>query len=318
VSHAARAHGERGPERSGGRARPRVIVVGSANTDLVLRVPRLPHPGETTPGATLSRRQGGKGANQAAATARLGAATWMVGRVGDDERGGEALGALEESGVDCSWLGRSAEPTGLAVVLVDDRGENMIAVAPGANGDVAADWVREAVSTLARPGAVVLACLEIPVEAVRAASLTAREKACRFVLNPAPALRLDADLIALCDVLTPNERELPVLATGGPGQLLRLGAGAVVVTLGEAGASLHRPDRAPFRQPAFRVAGVDATGAGDAFSGTLAWALASGRDLEEAVGLAAAAGALATRGLGARASLATSSEVWGLYSGQVR
>jgi ribokinase len=289
--------------------KPSVVVVGSLNADLVVRVPRLPSAGETVAGSTLTRSQGGKGANQAAAAARLGAHVVMVGSVGDDGPGREAIDDLEGYGVDCSRVRRGSRPTGVAVVLVDAHGENLIAVVPGANADLDPAAVADAVSGVAAPGSVVLACLEVPLESVEAAAFAARGSGCRFVLDPAPARPVSDELLGLCDVLTPNEHELAVLTGSGPEDLLDRGVPAVVVTQGERGASLYRRGRPVFTQPAFRVAGVDSTGAGDAFNATLAWALASGCRLEEAVLLACAGGALATRGLGARASLATSSEV---------
>lgn len=291
-----------------------MIVVGSLNADLVLRVRRVPRPGETVVAASLSRAQGGKGANQAAAAALLGARTRMIGRVGEDDAGREALRSLEARGVDCSEVRTSAGLTGLAVVVVEDGGENAIVVAPGANGDVLADEVARAVTGAATPASVVLACLEVPLEAVTAAAVAARARGARVVLDPAPARPLGDELLALCDVLTPNRGELEVLASGGPDGLLARGARAVVVTLGEEGAVLYREGLPPLRQPPFAVTSLDATGAGDAFNGTLGWALASGRDLETAVRLAAAGGALAARRVGARASLGTAAEVEGLAS----
>jgi ribokinase len=286
-----------------------VIVVGSLNADLVFRVHRLPHRGETVGGATLSRSQGGKGANQAAAAALLGARTWMVGRVGDDAPGEEAVGSLRGLGVECSQVGRGRHATGLAAIVVDGHGENMIAVAPGANAELDPEAVTRALHAVAQPGGVVLACLEVPLDAVHAAATAARKLACGFVLNPAPARPVSDELLGLCDVLTPNEHEVAGLGVACPEELLERGAAAVVVTRGREGASLYRTGKPTFRQAAFGVAAVDSTGAGDAFSATLVWALASGRRLEDAVRLAAAGGALATRGLGARAALATSSEV---------
>ena len=289
--------------------KPLVIVIGSLNADLVFRVPHLPQRGETVNGATLSRSQGGKGANQAAAAARLGAHTWMVGRVGDDAHGEEAVGSLLRGGVDCSYVRLGERATGVAAIMVDDQGENMIAAACGANAEVDAGSVTRALQAVAKPGGVVLACLEVPIAAVQAAAVAARELGCRFVLNPAPARPVSDGLLGLCDVLTPNEHEVAGLGAARPDELLERGAAAVVVTRGREGATLHRPGKPTVRQAAFGVAAVDSTGAGDAFSATLAWALASGRRLEDAVRLAAAGGALATRGLGARAALATSAEV---------
>lgn len=293
----------------------RVIVVGSVNTDLIVKVPRLPGPGETVIGGTFHRAQGGKGANQAAAAARLGAATWLVAAVGNDAFGREALADLEAIGVDLSYVQTGDEPTGVAQIIVDGRGENLIAVASGANAELSVEWVADAIAALARDGAVVLANLEVPDDAVAKAAKAAHGGGCIFVLNPAPARALPADLLARCDVLTPNEHEVGELGYGTIGELLTEGAQAIVVTKGARGADLHRPGLAVVHQEAFPVDVVDTTGAGDAFSATLAWALAKGRGLEQAVRLGAAGAALATRGLGARASLAHGAELERLASG---
>jgi ribokinase len=294
----------------------RVVVVGSINVDLVTRVPRLPEPGETVIGGTFHKTHGGKGANQAVAAARLGASTLIVGAVGGDEFGREARAVLAREGVDVSWLGTSDLPTGVAQILVGETGENLIAVASGANGDVSAERVTEALRAALAPGAVVLASLEVPVEAVEAAAAVARERGCRLILNPAPARDLPAELLSSCDLLTPNEIEARVLGLSQPEALWERGVSAVVVTRGSAGADLLRPGARVHHQAAFPVEVVDTTGAGDAFSATLAWALAGGRSLEEAVALAAAGGALATRAMGARAGFGAREEVEALAAGR--
>lgn len=287
---------------------PNVVVVGSANVDLIMRVPRLPRTGETVIGATFSRAPGGKGANQAAAAARLGARTWFVGMVGDDDLGAWTRSDLERTGVDCSELGVGSAPTGVAQIWLDEAGENAIAVASGANGEVSASFVRKAFGRIDADSAVVLADLEIPDGAVSAAAETAEARGWTFVLNPAPARPLAASLLRRCGVLTPNRAEAVTL---GPDieALLDAGVGAVAVTLGAGGVDLYRPDRAVHHQDAFAVGVRDTTGAGDAFSATIAWAMAEGRDLKDAVAMAAAAGALATREVGARASLASRVEL---------
>jgi ribokinase len=285
-----------------------VIVVGSANVDLVMRVPRLPQLGETVIGATFSRSPGGKGANQAAAAATLGARTWFVGKVGDDDLGAWTRADLERTGVDCSALGTSSLPTGVAQIWVDETGENEITVASGANGDVEGAFVTEALGRIDGDRAVVLASLEIPEGAVTAAAEIASTRGWGFVLNPAPARPLPTSLLARCTVLTPNQSEVLALASDVK-RLLDAGVDAVIVTLGDEGAEVHRGGRDAHHQPAFPVEVRDTTGAGDAFSATLAWAIADGRDLGEAVRLATAAGALATRAVGARASLATREEL---------
>jgi ribokinase len=184
---------------------------------------------------------------------------------------------------------------------VDGAGQNMIAVASGANHTLGAGDVTERLRDLAAEGVVLLANLEIPDGAILAAAEHAARSGWRFVLNPAPARPLPQGLLRLCDVLTPNETEAETL--GSVEVLLGQGAGAVVVTLGAKGARVHRGDGSTVHQPSIAVDVVDTTGAGDAFNGALAWSLASGHDLEEAVRWATAAGALACRALGARASL---------------
>lgn len=290
-----------------------MIVVGSANVDLVLSVHDLPGPGETVSGGSFTRTLGGKGANQAAAAAALGARTWFVGMTGDDEHGRLVREDLAARGIDLSGVGIGVEPTGVAQIVVDRHGENQIAVASGANAELTPEAARRHVERLAEAGSVVLAVLEIPIPSVLAAAEAARAQGCRFVLNPAPAAALPVELLACCDVVAPNERELTAL--GSIPDLLRSGVGAVVVTRGARGADLFRSDGSVHHQDGFPVEAVDTTGAGDAFNGALAWALADGREIEQAVALAAAAGALATRALGARASLAGRDEVERLASG---
>jgi ribokinase len=285
-----------------------VIVVGSANVDLVMRVPRLPQPGETVIGASFTRAPGGKGANQSAAAATLGGRTWFVGKVGDDDLGAWTRTDLEAAGVDCSALGTSALPTGVAQIWVDETGENEITVASGANADVDGGFVTDALAAIDVETAVVLTNLEIPDAAVAAAAAAASGRGWPFVLNPAPARPVANSILAACAVLTPNRREALALAAD-IASLLDAGVDAVVVTLGAEGAEVHRAGRDVHRQAAFPVDARDTTGAGDAFSAALAWAIADGRDLGEAVRLAAGAGALATRAVGARASLATRDEL---------
>ncbi|MCU0482755.1 MAG: PfkB family carbohydrate kinase [Chloroflexi bacterium] len=289
-----------------------VVVVGSVNVDLVVSVPRLPGPGETVSGGSFAVHDGGKGANQAAAAALLGAPTFLVAAVGPDEHGARARAALVAGGVDLGRLATRDAPTGVAAILVAAGGENLIAVAPGANGLLDAGWVAESVAAIAGPGDVVLACLEISEAAVEAAVEAAGRAGSTFVLNPAPARPLAADVVGRCAVLTPNQHELALL--GGPGPLLAAGAGAIVETRGAEGCVVHRPDRAPVAIAAYPVRPVDTTGAGDAFNGALAVRLAEGADLLDAARWAAAAAAMATRRLGARAGLADRAEVEALIA----
>jgi ribokinase len=286
-------------------------VVGSINVDLVTYVERLPGPGETVSGGRFSRVHGGKGGNQAVAAARLGAQTSMVGVVGRDDLGESARAELASEDVDVAQVRSGNDPTGVAQILVDAGGENLIAVAGGANEELSAGMVRQSFEGIDAPDAVVCAVLEIPEQAVLEAAGQARERGWSFVLNPAPARPLSNELLSLCSVVTPNEHEVSGLGKERPEDLLEHGAGAVVVTLGSEGARLLRLDRAPHHQPAFRAQPVDTTGAGDAFSGALAWGLASGNELEVAVELASAAAALSTQIPGARAGMPTHEELQG-------
>lgn len=283
-----------------------VIIVGSANMDLVLPdVERIPAAGETVLAGPLQTHPGGKGANQATAVAALGTRAIFVGRVGADDFGDRVVADLQARSVDTVALTRAEAPTGVAVVLIDRSSENSIVVAPGANATLGTD------STTLAPevsSAVVLASLEVPLDTVLAWARLAQRRGWRFVLNPAPARALPAELLPLVAVLTPNRHELAAMGVP-PAELLAAGVGAVMVTLGADGAELHRAGAPVVRQSAPRVDAVDTTGAGDAFNGALAAALAAGRSDEEALAHACVAGALATRAVGARASQPSSDEL---------
>jgi ribokinase len=279
-----------------------VVVVGSANMDFILRVERLPGAGETVRGASLLRLPGGKGANQAVAAARAGGVTHFIGMVGDDREGEELRLDLARERVDITSLRTTTTTaTGAAIVLVDEHaGENAIAVALGANASLTRHTVATELGRIKTSGMVVVAGHEIPEEAVLAAARFSSMAGATFVLNPAPARPIPLELAACCDVITPNEREIEQLGYTGPEALLAAGAKAIVVTLGSAGARIYRRDADPVHQPAFPAEVVDTTGAGDAFAGVLAVALAEGIALEGAVRWAAAAAALSTEGPGGR------------------
>lgn len=269
----------------------RVLVLGSINVDLVTHVQRHPGPGETVLGEGLTRLAGGKGANQAVAAARAGAEVAMLGAVGDDEAGRAYVERLQRLGVDTSGVVvRQGEPTGTALIVVDASGENSIVVAAGANREVGDDAL--AVVEAADPGDVLLAQLEVPLETVaRACAIAARRKV-RVVLNAAPYAVPPGDAFALGDPVVVNEHEARLLAdtSGLPGSLL--------VTFGARGA-----DWDGLRAPAVDVPEddvVDTTGAGDAFCGALAAALARGEDRESALRAATVAGAEAVRHHGAQ------------------
>lgn len=283
-----------------------VIVVGSVNMDLVFtEVERIPGPGETVSGGSFQVLPGGKGANQVSAAARLGAHAMFVARIGTDDFGDRALDDLAASGVELGLIERVRESTGVAAVVIDRDHENAIIIAPGANAELRPDSVSVAPDV---EDAVVLACLEVPLDTVVAWARVARERGWRFVLNPAPARELPDELLALVTVLTPNQHELEVMGRSAD-DLLAAGVEAVVVTLGGDGAELHRRDQPITKQRPYPVEVVDTTGAGDAFNGALAVALAEGGSIEQALARGAAAGALATRRVGARASQPTAREV---------
>ena len=286
---------------------PTVVVVGSVNADLVVSVAELPRPGETVTGGTFARHGGGKGANQAVAAARAGAHVAMVGAVGADDLGDEALRELAAEGIDVAAVARlDGVPTGVAAIVVDAAGENFVAVASGANAEIDAAIVEEAVPRLIGRGSdgVVLLGHEVPEPVVAAGIRAGREAGWRVVLNPAPARRLTEDLEGV--ILTPNAHEARAL-TGeeeveAAARALAARTGApVLVTLGAEGALLLDGDAERLPAPAVEV--VDTTGAGDAVNGALAAELAAGRPLREAARFAMAAAALSTRVAGARAGM---------------
>ncbi len=282
----------------------RVIVVGSVNVDLVVTVERLPAPGETVIGGRFSQHHGGKGGNQAVAAARLGATTFFVGAVGDDAFGSAARAALDHEGIDTSELAISnGVATGVALILVDVAGENSIAVAGGANGDLTAWHVGMAMRRLVpRQGDVILVGHEIPTAAASAALALGRRAGATTILNPAPAHGLDAAAVALADIVTPNEGELAVLEAAG------VRSRALLVSLGAAGARLTTQD-GETRIPAPTVQVIDTVGAGDTLNGALAAGLAEGRSLDEAARRAVVAASLAVTRAGAREGMPTRAQL---------
>ncbi len=269
----------------------RVLVLGSLNVDLVTHVERHPRPGETVLGEGLERLAGGKGANQAVAAAAAGANVVMLGAVGDDEAGRACLDRLRRLGIDTSGVAvRPDQPTGTALIVVDSDGENTIVVAPGANGHVGDEALEVARSAAA--GDVLLAQLEVPLDTVARACAAASDRGARVVLNVAPYADLPADVVAHADPVVVNEHEARLLAdtAGLPPSLL--------VTFGARGA-----DWDGLRPPAVDVPEaevVDTTGAGDAFCGVLAAALARGEERETALRAALQAGADSVRHPGAQ------------------
>lgn len=294
-----------------------VIVIGGLNTDYLGRGPSLPRPGETTQGETFFSGPGGKGANQAVAAARLGARVAMIGAVGDDDRGRTLIEQIRAEGVNVDHVRRIAKmQTGAAVIHVDTHAEKQILAVPGANRALTAEDVRQTLEKMST--AVVLAQLEVPIECVEAAFKWARAVGARTVLDPAPPVQLSNDVLSLVDVLKPNAREAEALtgsrveyrdsARKAARKLIDKGVGAVAIQSGEEGNLLVWKDGEHWL-PRVKVDAVDATGAGDAFAGTLATYLARGRTLVEAATFANAAAALQTTKLGAQTGLAREEEL---------
>ena len=302
----------------------RVVVVGSANVDMVIPVPRLPGSGETVLGGPLEQYFGGKGANQAMAARRAGATVALVARFGRDDFGRRYRAFLKRTGINLSASTTAVgASTGVALISVDKAGRNQIAVAAGANSTLEEDHIERAGGLLRRAD-VLLCQLEVPLQAVGAALRAAKAFGARTILNPAPARTLPRRLLKYADLLTPNESEAASL-TGLPTRtvgevrraaqaLLALGCGAVCVTLGARGALLAEAEGVE-RIQAFKVKAVDTTGCGDAFNGALAAAWAAGLPLSDAIHWGVAAGALAATVKGAQPSLPRARAIKRLIAG---
>jgi len=304
---------------------PKIVVVGSANTDFVLRVPQLPSKGESVLGDQFSIVRGGKGANQAVAAARLGAKVTLVARLGSDSFGNDSLAAYRQEGILTDFIVQDPEiSSGVALILVDPQGDNTVSIYPGANGLLTVQNVQAAREAI-READCLLVQLEIPLETVRAALQIAHNSHVRTILNPAPARKLPADILELVDTLTPNETEGAILAGQDPSKanqdsLPRLASiidvPNLVVTLGSKGACILKNGE-PTYISSFPITPVDTTASGDAFNGALAVALARGENLSQAVRYANAAGAITATRPGAQPSLQTREELDRFMAGSV-
>jgi len=291
-------------------AHARILVIGSTNTDMVVETPQLPAPGQTVLGGRFRMTPGGKGANQAVAAARAGAAVTFITALGDDAFGAESRQRFADEGIETRFIvNKPGVSSGVALILVDAHGENMIAVAPGANGLLRPEDIAAA-SAAFHDAQMVILQLEIPLDTAGCAMAMAREAGCPVLLNPAPMPTdgLPDALLRHVTLLTPNEGELRGLARGA-GSLADAAAGvlargprAVVVTQGRHGAAVFTAD-GTFQTPAFPITPVDTVGAGDCFSACLGVVLAEGRSLPDAVLFAAAAAALSATRPGAQESM---------------
>lgn len=293
----------RGPDTSA------MIVVGSSNMDIVLRVPRAPQAGETVLGSAYALHPGGKGANQAVAAQRAGASVRFISCLGKDAYGDLLHEKLSQENIDLTALGRSDTPTGLAFILVEEGGQNRITIIPGANEDL----LPELLSSIIFADDILLLQLEIPLETVKAAALKVHAMGGRVILNASPVREDLAEILALTDMLLVNEIEaMQLLGLSHPlcpqdgvavAEQLASGRQAAVITLGKSGAAWATGQGKSGLLPGFPVAVVDTTGCGDAFAGAFSASIAAADSMEYAITYANAAGALAAMHEGAQAAL---------------
>lgn len=288
-----------------------ITVIGSSNTDMVIKASKLPAPGETILGGDFFMNPGGKGANQTVAAARLGGNVTLVAKVGNDIFGQQAKALFEADHINTKHLTIDpAQPSGIALITVDQHGENCIVVASGANGFLTTKEIDDAKDDILQ-STLILMQLEIPLETVEYVTEIASKAAIKVILNPAPATKLSDSLLSKLYMITPNETEAELIsgikitdyasAERAAIHLIKKGVGNVVITMGSQGAFVFNKDQA-FKVTAPKVEAVDTTAAGDVFNGALAVAISEGQDLKEAVEFACKAAAISVTKLGAQAS----------------
>ena len=295
----------------------KIVVIGSSNTDMVVRSERLPRPGESVIGGGFMMAGGGKGANQAVAVARMGHRVLFAAAVGNDMFGDAAVAAYKRFGIDTTYIARKDTPSGVALIMVDGAGQNSISVALGANNTLTVEDVMPALEQV-ESGDIVLLQLEIPLDTVDACVAVAAAKGARVVLNPAPAAVVSEHTLSKLYLITPNQTEAQTLtgvdvtdeatAQLAAQVLVSHGVERVVITMGSAGAYLYEEGKGVLI-PACKVSAVDTTAAGDVYNGALCAALAEGQSLQDALKFATKASAISVTRVGAQPSVPTREEV---------
>ena len=294
-----------------------ICVIGSLNMDLVVKVDTMPKSGQTLIGSNFKEVPGGKGANQAVAMARLGGNVSMIGKVGNDGFGQTLLNALKADNVDTDYIGIEEGPTGVALITVDKNAENSIVVAPGANFKVAVEDIDNNIESINNSDIVVVQ-LETPLETIKYGLKKAKEAGKYTILNPAPAVVLEDEIIENVDLLTPNETELEILSgiqinneddiKRAAQIMIDKGVKELIVTLGSKGSLYINKERSMFKS-AYKVQAVDTTAAGDSYTGALSVAFSNNKGVEEAMDFASKVGALSVMKEGAQSSLPTLKDV---------
>ena len=298
--------------------KPKIVVIGSSNTDMICRVPNIPKPGETVLGSGFFTVQGGKGANQAVAAARAGGNVTFIACVGNDLFGKQAIESYKTEGIDTSCIEiEDNVPTGVALINVADSGENSIAVAPGANARLTPE-ITDKYRDMILSANIILMQLEIPVETVCHVVRIAHAVNIPVVLNPAPAREIDPEILQMLFCITPNEHEAllvsgifppdPEMVSEMAAEIQKKGIKSVIITLGSEGA-LYREGATEGRVPGINVKVVDSTAAGDTFNGYLVVELAKGKTLHEAITIANKAAAVSVTIMGAQPSIPYLSEI---------
>lgn len=295
----------------------KILVIGSSNTDMTIKSDGLPLPGQTILGGRFVMGPGGKGANQAVAAKRLGGDVEFICKVGHDIFGKNATDGYKKEGIDISHILYSTDPSGVALILVDKTGENVISVAPGANGDLSVEDI-ESIADVIKESDYLILQLEIPIDAVIRAAQIAHEAGVYVILNPAPACELPSKIFQYISLITPNQTETELMTgvklnneqsfvTAVDG-FNRMGVKDVIITLGSKGSLVCTDGKHEF-VPAIKVNAVDATAAGDTFCGAVCVALSQGKDLKEAAAFATKAASLTVQKMGAQDSIPSITDI---------